>query len=122
MVGTLAAGRREPTAPAAGAACARVDSIISTALANSTAPAAASADSTAAVASVDSTAVAGGASVRDSPTSDDSGGRRNEHVSLTRVEQGSRCSRGRVFGADHHDCVAAFVPAKVRQHGGGYHD
>src|SRR5215510_16589884 len=110
MVGTLAAGRREPTAPAAGAACVRVDSAGSTA----------SADSMAVAGSVDSTA-AGGASVRDRPTSKDSGGRRNEHVALTRVEQDSRCSRGRLFGADRHDRFGAFVPEKTRQHGGGYH-
>src|SRR5262245_27982103 len=67
MVGTLVAGRREPTAPEAGAACARVDSAGSTA----------SADSMAVAGSVDSMA-AGGASVRDSPTFNDSGGRRND--------------------------------------------
>src|SRR5262245_7269260 len=108
MVETLAAGRREPTAPAAGAACVRVDSAGSTA----------SADSMAVAGSVDSTA-AGGASVRDSRTFNDSGGRRNEHVALTRVEQDSRCSRGRVFGADRHACLAAFVPEKAGQPGGG---
>src|SRR5262245_66393084 len=99
MVGTLAAGRREPTAPAAGAAWVRGDSAGCTA----------SADSMAVAGSVDSTA-AGGASARDS------GGRRNEHVALTRVEQDSRCSRGRVFGADRHACLAAFVPEKAGEH------
>src|SRR5262245_17931950 len=110
MVGTLAAGRREPTAPAAGAACARVDSAGSTA----------SADSMAVAGLVDSTA-AGGASVRESLTFDDSGGRRNEHVALTWVEQDSRCSRGRVFGADRHACLVAFVPEQAGEHGGGYY-
>src|SRR5262245_34865917 len=62
MVGTLATGRRELTAPAAGAACARVDSAGSTA----------SAGSMAVAGSVDST-VAGGVSVRDSLTFKDSG-------------------------------------------------
>src|SRR5262245_16862085 len=120
MVAISAAGRREPTAPAAGAACARVDSTISIVLAVSMAVAG-SVDSTAAAGSVDSTAAAGGASCRNSTTSDDRGGRRNEHVALTRVEQDFRCSRGRLFGADRHDCFGAFVPEKTRQHGGGYH-
>src|SRR5262245_54231005 len=58
QVGILAAGRREPTAPAAGAACARVGSTISIALADSTAVA-----GSAVAGSVDSTAAAGGVSV-----------------------------------------------------------
>src|SRR4029453_18611063 len=115
MVATLAAGRREPTAPAAGAACTRVASAVSTASADS----AAAVDSTAA-ASAGSTAAAAGASVRDSPTCDDSGGRRNEHVALTPVEQDSRCSRCRLFGADRHDRLGVFVPEKANKHAAEY--
>src|SRR5262245_15701905 len=112
MVAILAAGRRGPTAPAAGAACARVDSTISIALADSTAVAG-SVDSTVVAGSVDSTAAEGGASVRESSTSADSGGRRHEHV-----EARSRC---RVFGADREDRLGQLVPENAKQHRGRYH-